>query len=231
MLTVTPVSLIYRSLNAGPEGITVDVRATVADSQIGRVSATVDWQDGQVEAMPLAASPLTVVSTRKVTTGYYSVTVRAVNARYPVPDTAQAVFVIKVGSVTGVADTGALVFGPILPRDAGAPNAQQWVFDSGSDIGVLESSVKMLLSTQVGERLMSDYGTRLSAILFEPGIAGVESRVREEIVASLSAWEPRVRLLSATVDKREDRSVRVDLLLQSVLTEQNFGTFLEFKSA
>ena len=189
-----------------------------------------NWRDGTPESFPATTGTLTVSSSRLVKPGFYVVTLRATNARYPVPDSAQVTFSIKVYSSAQEPPPSGLLIGPILPRDSGAPNAQEWIFNSGTDVGVLESSVKMLLSTQIGERLMSDYGCRLTAVLFEPGLAGVESRVREEVVASLAAWEPRVRLLTATVDKTDARSVRVDLLLQSVLTEQNFGTFLEFQA-
>lgn len=228
MLTITPSVTLSRVLHSGPDGITLSISAVVADVSAIRVSATVDWQDGQTETLNAAAPPLAVTSSRLVKPGFYAVTVRAVNSRFPTPDAVQITFTAQVLSSAGVPAAKPLTIGPILPRDSGAPNAQQWLFDSGSDVGVLESSVKMLLSTQVGERLMSSYGTRLTAILFEPGIAGVESRVREEIVSAFAAWEPRVRLLNVTVDKSSDRAVRVELMLQSILTEENFGTFLEF---
>jgi len=230
LLSIVPSVPLNRVLNGGPEGLQLTISAAVSDSALGRVSATVNWRDGTTESFPATTGTLAVSSSRLVKPGFYAVTLRATNARYPVPDSAQATFSIQVHSAAQEPPPSDLLIGPILPRDSGAPNAQDWIFNSGSGLGVLESSVKMLLSTQIGERLMSDYGCRLTAVLFEPGLAGVESQVREEIVASLAAWEPRVRLLTATVDKTDARSVRVDLLLQSVLTEQNFGTFLEFQA-
>ena len=204
------------------------VAAVVSDPAIRGLSAVVDWQDGTTDSYSSLTGSLTVTRTKTLKTGFYAVTLRASNSRYPVPDTAQVTFTVQIKAAQTSSPNSALLLGPILPKDTGAPNAQQWLFSLGTDVEVLESSVKMLLSTQVGERLMSNYGTRLSAILFEPGLAGVESRVQEEIVGALAAWEPRVRLLKATVDKQGSREVRVDLLLQSVLTGQNFGTFLEF---
>jgi len=122
-----------------------------------------------------------------------------------------------------------LIYGPILPKDEGYPNTSQWNFDRGTDLEILASSLKMLLLTRQGERIMEpDYGTRLHSLLFLPQTSGFESVVQHEITEALTRWEPRVELRYFQVEKTGDREIKVTATFASRLNQSEFVLPLTF---
>jgi phage baseplate assembly protein W len=102
-------------------------------------------------------------------------------------------------------------------------------YNTESDLLILESSVRMLLLTAKGERLMEpEYGTNLRRILFEQNINGIEAAIQEEIVSALTTWEPRLQLQTISVQRNADQSVTVNCAFLSKLSTQGFDMNLEF---
>jgi len=196
------------------------------------VSATLDWNDGSAaKSFPkTAGGAFTVNSTRLLRPGIYVVRLRVQNYRSPTEDVTNVNFFVTVSSPIPVQKPQNYLFGPILPRDTGFPNASQWEFNTKFDLYILESSVKMLLLTSKGDRIMEpDYGTNIRRLLFESQISGIDSLIQEEVVAAFAVWEPRVQLTGMTMQADpNDRSISLNLSLVSRLNKQPFETSVAF---
>lgn len=194
------------------------------------VNGTLDWNDGSIPTVfAKQTGTLTVSQTKALGVGEHIVRLQGRNFISPVHDTVSVNFQIEVVKIDEPAPPPELIFGPILPRDTGDPNASNWEFNTASDLLILESSVKMLLITQKGERLMEpDYGTNLRRILFENNSAAIESLVEQEIVEALNRFEPRLKIQTISIQRNTDRSVTVSATFLSRLTSRSFETNLEF---
>ncbi len=192
------------------------------------VSGSIDWNDGNhVDDFSYTASSngtLALISGQYLSPGEHNVSVYTRNYRAPVPDEVTVNFKVTVISPDQDSTNLVYLYGPILPKDVGFPNASQWNFSSDRDLAVLASSVKMLISTQIGERIMlPNYGTDIRALLFEPDIQGIDILVQDKLIQSLAIWEPRVSIVSLNIVRNQNRSVTVNLMLVSRLTNQQFG--------
>jgi phage baseplate assembly protein W len=194
------------------------------------VNGTLNWNDGSMPTTFVGtAGTLVVDEERSLTNGDYLVTVYGENYRVPVRDKVQVNYLVRVTQENVRVAPPHIVYGPILPRDNGFPNSSQWMFNTDSDLLILESSVRMLLLTAKGERLMEpNYGTNLRLILFELNINGIESMVSDEIVSAITTWEPRVQLTSVNVTRTTNRAVIVNATFLSKLSSQDFNVNLEF---
>jgi phage baseplate assembly protein W len=194
------------------------------------INGTLNWNDGSIPTVyDAVAGTLTINEQKGLTNGVYVVNVLGHNYRAPTPDFVAVNFPVNVIQEAAKAAPARLIFGPILPRDSGFPNPDQWLYNTESDLLILESSVRMLLLTAKGERLMEpEYGTNLRRILFELNIAGIEAAIQEEIVSALTTWEPRLQLQSISVERNRDRSVTVNCAFLSKLSTQGFNINLEF---
>lgn len=66
-------------------------------------------------------------------------------------------------------------------------------------------SVRLILSTRQGERpFRPKFGTRLEQYAFEGMDATACSLIRQEVVAALQAWEPRIRDIEVAFDRRPE---------------------------
>lgn len=95
-----------------------------------------------------------------------------------------------------------------------------------SDAQNIEQSLKILLLTRLGERVMRpDFGCRAAEFVFAPGseqnLHLLETSVREALVL----WEPRIQVLAvlAEADPREPERVVVSIqyLIRATNTRQN----------
>lgn len=200
------------------------------DTSLGarNVTGTVDWNDGNhVDNFGYLLSSngtLPMLANQFLSPGTHNISVYARNYRAPVPDEVTVNF--KVTVVPQNQDTNKLsyLYGPILPKDVGYPNASQWNFNSDKNVAVLASSVKMLISTEIGERVMlPSYGTDIRALLFEPEIQGLETLLQDKITQALVIWEPRVSVMSIEILRNQNRSVTVNMTLTSRLNQQPFS--------
>jgi phage baseplate assembly protein W len=230
------VTAVTLSAQDTEKGAFVQIAATVHENDISlplrNVSATLDWNDGSAaQAFPKTpGGSLVIASTRFLKVGNYVVRLRAQNYRAPVEDVTNVNFFVAVTSPRPAQKPQNYLFGPILPRDTGFPNASQWEFNTNFDLYVLESSVKMLLLTTKGDRIMEpDYGTNIRRILFESQIAGIESLVTDEVIQAFAVWEPRVQLAGLSVQSDPNRrSITVNLTVVSKLSKQSFETSVAF---
>jgi hypothetical protein len=234
--TGTPVTAVTVSAQDTEKGAYVQVSAVVHEDDIAlprrSVSATLDWNDGSAaESFPkTAGGSLTVVSTKLLKPGSYVVRLRSQNYRTPTENVTNVNFFVTVTSPIKSQKPQNVLFGPILPRDSGFPNASQWEFNTNYDMYVLESSVKMLLLTSKGDRVMEpEYGTNIRGLLFESNLTGIGSLIQEEIVTAFAVWEPRVKLTSVAIEfDPNGRSVSLNLVLVSRLNKQAFETSVAF---
>jgi uncharacterized protein len=196
------------------------------------VRATLDWGDGTpVIAFPAQVSPLNIVPQENkhvFQSGFYAIRLRAENFRYPTVDTALMTVQLTVVGASIPTQSQPTVYGPILPRDAGFPNREQWSLNSSDDLRILESSVRMLLLTDKGERLMEpDYGTNIRQYIFDSDSSSSQASIQHEIVSAINLWEPRVSLMKMNI-KRDGQVVTVDAQFVSRLTNQVFKSQLQY---
>lgn len=201
---------------------------------LNAVAATLWWNDGtppEYFSHILASNGTLLVSSNRVlSTGDHSLCLVGQNFRAPTPDSVSCNFTVTVLPRIQSSVTPRQLYGPIVPKDDGFPNAQQWNFNTGYDIEVLQSSVKMLLSTVKGERVMEpDYGTNLRRLLFEPMTQGISDVARQEIADALNRWEPRVTLQNITVQQESSRSITVFCEFVSKATQESFTTRTTFE--
>jgi uncharacterized protein len=96
---------------------------------------------------------------------------------------------------------------PFVPDDTGALGYTE------ADENV-EQSLRILLQTRVGERLMrGEFGTRIPELLFYPGSEQNLRALEREVENAVVEWEPRIELLEATAeqDSADDSHVTVSI--------------------
>jgi phage baseplate assembly protein W len=96
---------------------------------------------------------------------------------------------------------------PILPDASGALG----YVDGDENV---EQSLKLLLLTRAGERVMrGSFGTRLAEMVFAPGSEQNLHLIEDEIAGAVTAYEPRVELLEvlAELDPRDETRVNVSV--------------------
>jgi phage baseplate assembly protein W len=199
------------------------------------VSGTLNWGDGTlpIDLSPdPVSSPLVVAQKSNVFgPGFYNIVVTARNFRAPTADTAQKIINFTVENETEADLEIGQIYGPILPRESGFPNKEQWSLSSGRDLLILESSVRMLLNTAKGERVMEpEYGTGLHAVIFELDSGAIETLIQDDIQQALARWEPRVSLSSIKVERTPNlRQAKVECMFISRLVSQPFQVNLQFE--
>ena len=227
-LLLNPMVTMERQIAAGT--VAIPVYAQVVDPG-NRVSATVDWGDGTQSVLYAEQdSPLVIDAQRRLGFGTYYVTVSARNTKSPEPDTVKVVFPWQITELSPVAPATKNIFGPVLPRDDGLPNNQTWNFDTGSDLQLLASNIKMLLITTKGERIMTPtYGTNLRRIIFELSTISVEAILQQEISQAIAQWEPRVTLQTILINRDANtRQVGVEATFLSRQSGQPLQVNLQF---
>lgn len=202
------------------------------------ITGTLFWDDGNLPVVynGTTSGTLEIETYRNLQPGDYVVRMEAHNYDTIAPDcgrpywaTVSVNFAFEVRPLDQEPVKTPVIFGPILPKDEGYPNADQWNWNRGEDIEILASSVKMLLITSKGERIMQpEYGTNLRLILFELQTTGIEGLVQQEIVDALTRWEPRVSLQFLTVERTGEREVTVNANFVSKLNQRDFNIPLVF---
>lgn len=206
---------------------------TDTDLPVGALQATVDWDSSQPVETVTGNRLVVYDEQRTLMPGDYFIAVRAVNFRLPQADTAGVVFPVTVirPKAVSVSETAPFIYGPILPRDSGFPSPSNYTLNRGTDLQVLEASVRMLLVTTRGERIAEpEYGTDLVSLLFEMDVKDLPSLIEEEIQKAFVRWEPRVAIQSVQVRKQNDREALVDLVCVSRLTRDSFPLSLSFST-
>jgi phage baseplate assembly protein W len=224
--------------NGGLASLQCRVQALDGYGEHQYVTASLNWNDGTApqEYSSVTRAPLDINTQRRLRPGRYLVRmdVQGYVPKYTcqeIFDRVTAWFVFEV-TLAGAPDMGIpILYGPILPKDEGYPNVSQWNWNWGTDMEILVSSVKMLLSTAKGERLMlPEYGTNIRKLIFDPNLSGITELIEYEIVQALAQWEPRVSLAGINIQRRDDKSVHVDVNLISNIRKVTFPLGLDFKA-
>ena len=83
-------------------------------------------------------------------------------------------------------------------------------------------SLTILFSTKLGERVMlSDYGTELPNLQFEPGTVTFESLIIEQTKSAIVEFEPRIVVEDITLDTARRNEGVIDILVEYVIPQIN----------
>lgn len=86
-----------------------------------------------------------------------------------------------------------------LGRGIGFPVTAGFVQSSG--VQKVEESIRIILGTQYGERVMRPrFGCNLKSLAFAPNNGSTASLARYYVEEGLTYWEPRIELLDVTVE-------------------------------
>lgn len=105
-----------------------------------------------------------------------------------------------------------------FPPRVGPDGRLAW--SSGEDN--VRESLRLLLLTEPGERLLrEDFGCGLRRFLFEPNTVTTRTLIRERIMRTVAAWEPRVALDDVAVEPHPDdeRLVAITISFRLVATQ------------
>lgn len=230
-ITTTTEKTISAMVLPGKNYSPVRIQAVVTETSpaLSVVGATLDWNDGTPPVIFTPAKPITIDTTRNLFFGTYYITLTAFNYAQPKRDQKSVYFSVEVQPETRIPVPQDYLFGPILPLDDGFPNAQQWNFNTSTNLDVLKSSVKMLLITTKGERIMQPtYGTLLRRTIFMPNTDSITTVIRQEITEALNQFEPRVSLQTFDIKKASNRSVTVNATFLSKISQSTFSLSLPF---
>jgi phage baseplate assembly protein W len=76
------------------------------------------------------------------------------------------------------------------------------------DADLIKESLKQILLTQKGERVMRpDFGADVYRFVFENNHAALATLIQTEVARAIGTYEPRVILLNVTVDRIADNAV------------------------
>lgn len=213
-------SLDESQLATGRVLLSVAFQETDTDLEGRYVSGYVDWGDGS-PAEQIAQQSITVGDTtdavlleRVLAVGKHVIKVFGTNLRAPTPDTDTTLFFVeRRRSNAAQVERRILTTGPILPRDVGAPNAQQWELNIGQNLLNIESSLKVLLLTQKGERLHDpDFGTNIARFVFQPDDSVLISLIRQDISQAVERYAPYAVIQSLNVNRKlNQRALAVEV--------------------
>jgi phage baseplate assembly protein W len=86
----------------------------------------------------------------------------------------------------------------------------------------VRQAVRLILETEPGERVMRpDFGAGLRSLLFEPITTETTALVRHRVEQGLTAWEPRIDLVSVDVAVADRAVGRLDVTVRYVVRATN----------
>lgn len=78
----------------------------------------------------------------------------------------------------------------------------------------VESSIRIIIETKVGERVLrSQFGSEINDLLFEPLNANMRTYMATSLKNALSINEPRITVLSVSLEQRDPTLGRVDITI------------------
>ena len=110
--------------------------------------------------------------------------------------------------------------GPGFPLEKGLygyPNLK-------TDIELVKDSIKQILLTRKGERVMlRNFGSNLHKLIFEPNDELLAELVRVEVEETLREWEPRIEIVEVDT-YRQGHEVRIEIAFRVVDTGEQGST-------
>jgi uncharacterized protein len=97
---------------------------------------------------------------------------------------------------------------------------------TSSGVADIESSMRMILTTAPGERLMRpDFGCRIWELLFEPINANTLGLMSEAVREALARWEPRATVTDIRLDPSSNDAgqvlINIDYLVRTTNDRRN----------
>ena len=75
-------------------------------------------------------------------------------------------------------------------------------FEEASGVRKIEESLRIILGTQYGERVMRpEFGCNLKSLVFAPNNDATANLARHYVTEGLRRWEPRIQVLDVVVDR------------------------------
>jgi uncharacterized protein len=91
-----------------------------------------------------------------------------------------------------------------------------------SDDEDIRQSIRMILDTEPGERVMRpDFGAGLRGLVFEPITVRLVALVQHRVEQALTEWEPRILVKAVTVNTDEAVSGRLKVEVEYVVRATN----------
>jgi uncharacterized protein len=91
-----------------------------------------------------------------------------------------------------------------------------------SDVEDIRSSLEILLSTALGERIMEPrYGCDLRRLLFEPVNATLVAYMRDLVNDAILIYEPRIVLINFKINTNNDVEGKIELILDYMIPSTN----------
>lgn len=192
--------------------LTLDDTTSLANKTM---ACSVSWGDGGLPSALTGTFPSSPVFSHEYKVdGFYIIQVNVANKKVPKADTVKLnipVEVVTVKNRSASENLPGYIYGPILPQSRGFPTVDQWCFNTGKDIQVLETNLRLIILTSFGERLMlPNFGTNVRRLIFEKDQRLIETVLKEEISMAVARWEPRVRVESVKVTRTGDHDATLD---------------------
>ena len=105
-------------------------------------------------------------------------------------------------------------------------NRPQKEVEMTTDVEDINNSLKILLSTRPGERvLFPEYGCNLEKMLFKPLNLSLTTEMTETIKRAIALYEPRIEVLNVDLDSSEELegkiSISIDYEVRNTNTRRN----------
>jgi len=95
-------------------------------------------------------------------------------------------------------------------------------FTIKTDNDLIRENITRILLTSFGERVMSNFGSRLKEFIFDPDTV-LQGDVNSEIRRAITRWEPRVDIQSIDAQMTENNKVEIVLSLINKETLEPFS--------
>lgn len=94
-----------------------------------------------------------------------------------------------------------------------------------SDVADIKSSLEILFSTALGERIMRpEFGSDLTALVYEPMNSATEAYIRTIVEQAITLYEPRIELEELRLDKDHEAgtfTLSVDYYIPTINSKDN----------
>lgn len=101
---------------------------------------------------------------------------------------------------------------------------EQLILSSGED--VIKESIRIILSTAKGERVMrSDFGCGIHELVFAPNDTSTATLINIHVKEALLKWEPRIEVLDVSVtpdrESRNKLNINIEYRVKTTNTRNN----------
>ncbi|MFN0122739.1 MAG: GPW/gp25 family protein [Blastocatellia bacterium] len=110
---------------------------------------------------------------------------------------------------------------PIRPETGGG----NLTYEDGPD--KVRQSILLILETEPGERMMRpDFGCGLRRYLMKPNTTATRTLIQRDVIAALTAWEPRIEVRDVQVTAGEDPALALIEIFYAHKRDGRQGSFV-----